>query len=551
MIWLPLKKAKVNMLELIAFISGAAVMALEMTGARLMAPHLGSSVLVWTAIIGVVLASLSLGYWLGGKAADRGPGSAKLGLLLLSAGLCVLLVGFGHYQMLSFIGGLGVSLQSAALAAASALFAPPSLLMGMVSPYVIRVAIQERGVRAENSGALIGRFFAISSLGSILGTFLGGYLLISWLGSGVVIYFLAAALMLASALSFGGKNLLRLLIPVLGLALAVSLAMNGLARQREQALTGNFSLDTLYSHISVVTQVNPEGEDVRYILTDPHLVHSGMYVKRPESLLLNYTRYYSLAWHLRPNAKNMLLLGGGGYSVPKYLLHTRYPSGLKRLDVVEIDPGMTELSEKYFSLKPDPRLRVHHEDARMFLNRFRRDAGASENSPPAEGYDIIMGDTFGSAYNIPFHLGTVECAGLISQALTDDGIYAGNIIAAVEGDSGQLLRAIHAAFSQVFPQVHIFLENNERNGGKMQNILLLAFKRKQPLPDAKKLAALIQSDEVPFGAVRPEAARAEAGIAFMALLNEWTKPLPHDVPALRDDFAPVERYSLPMIQALY
>ncbi len=539
------------MLELIAFLAGAGVMVLEMVGARLMAPYLGSSILVWTALIGVVLASLSLGYWLGGKAADRQPSRRKLGLLLFCAASTVLLIGLGHRAVLGLVGSYGLSLQVAALVGAGALFAPASILLGMVSPYIIRVAIESRGVTAGHSGSLIGRFFAISSLGSILGTFLGGYFLISWLGSGIIIYFLAALLMLVSALSFGPRKLGWFLLPVLGLALCMTLALRGQEALEKQARAGRVELDSRYSHMEIVDVKDADGKRMRYLLTGPRLVHSGMDTQNPDALMLNYTRYYSLAWHLRPGAENMLVLGGGGYSVPKYLLSSRLPEGpFKRLDVVEIDPGMTQAAYDYFALKDDPRLHVYHEDARMFLNRFAQDA-ANGADLPREGYDVVMGDVFGSAYSIPFHVGTVECARLIKDSLKPDGIYITNIISGVEGDAGKLFRGLYASVSAVFPEVRVFLTSDTADGRAVQNIMLVAFKNKQTLPEAAELARMLKEGNTLAPGVKPEYANAEAGMAFLALKQEWKKPIPRDVPPLHDEFAPVELYSMPIFAHIF
>jgi MFS family permease len=193
------------MLELVSFICGASVMVMEMAGSRLLAPHLGTSIVVWTALIGVILASLSAGYWLGGKAGDRNPNAGTLSRIILAAAAFVLLAAFLQQGLLPSLTRL--PLEAAAIIAAALLFTIPSVLLGMVSPYIIQVKLAR--IRSKDkSGSVIGRFYAVSTIGSILGTFLGGYFLISWFGTRTILYAVAAALALAAlpAAMQGGRK---------------------------------------------------------------------------------------------------------------------------------------------------------------------------------------------------------------------------------------------------------------------------------------------------------------------------------------------------------
>ena len=208
------------MLALVMFLNGLAVMVLEMVGARLLAPWLGTSVVVWTSLIGVILASLSLGYWLGGRLADttllstpeRTAGKKDkhstenealrrahsiLSRLLTLAATLVLCTAFAQSFTLQFLAKAVSSLHVAAVLAALALFAAPSVLCGMVSPYAMRLAIGN----SPRAGAVIGRLTALSTIGSIAGTFLGGFILISWFGSTEITIGVAACLLLAGVLA--------------------------------------------------------------------------------------------------------------------------------------------------------------------------------------------------------------------------------------------------------------------------------------------------------------------------------------------------------------
>ena len=497
------------MLEVVSFICGAAVMVLEMAGARLLAPYLGTSIVVWTAMIGVVLACLSLGYWLGGKAGDKAPSARKLGLIIASGSAFVVIAALAQRPILAAVAGANWPLQVSAVAAAVFLFAVPCVFLGMVSPYIIQVRLLDYQNKSRSS-SIIGRFFALSTIGSIAGTFLGGYWLISWFGTRLILYAVAAVLALAALLVMPrGRK-----IPA-ALVFASCIGLGGFtAANVHESLATGIDFDTRYNHIRIQDGTSG-GHRVRYLTTDPGSAQSGMRIDDPTYLLFDYTKHYAIGWHILPTAKDFLMLGGGGYSVPKFLLRTKSNA---KIDVVEIDPGITQAAREYFELKDDGRLRIFHEDARVFLNRAAREDAFGR-------YDMIMGDTFTSNYNIPFHLGTVECAEHIKALLRDDGVFVCNIISAVTGEEGQVLRSIHAAFAEVFPQTHVFPVSYPHRTDLAQNVMLVALKTPKTIPlawDAEMQAMLAK---------------------------EFKGVLEQDVMALTDNYAPVERYSMPMLQS--
>ncbi|MDR3073276.1 MAG: fused MFS/spermidine synthase, partial [Deltaproteobacteria bacterium] len=487
------------MLELVSFLCGAAVMVLEMAGTRVIAPYLGTSIVVWTALIGVILGSLSLGYWLGGRYADNRPSAKKLGMIILCGAVFVLLSAMFQAGILGLVGAANWPLQVSALVAALLLFAPPAVFMGMVSPYIIQVRLLGYKDKSR-AGSVMGRFFALSTIGSIAGTFLGGYWLISWFGTRVILYMVAGVLTLASLMAATRKDRLPGAL-ALGLCLGLG-AHAGLTGS--ESLKSGIDRDTRYNHLRI-QEGGSAGAPMRFLSTDPGLVQSGMFLDKPDELAFDYTKHYALAWHILPGAREHLMLGGGGYSVPKYLLAYKPEASI---DVVEIDPGITGAAKEFFALRESPRLRVFDEDARVFLNRL-----AAEKEPAR--YDVVMGDTFSSSYNIPFHLGTVECARAIKALLRDDGVFVGNIISAVTGEQGQVLRGIHAAFAEVFPQTHIFPVAYPGRPDVVQNVMLVALKTARPLP------------------------LAWGGEMQAMLAKEFKGPLPQDTAALTDDFAPV------------
>ena len=501
----------------IMFLNGACIMVLEMVGARLLTPFLGNSIIVWTSLIGIILASLSIGYWQGGRLADRTLSEKVLAWLLVAAAGAVLLTAAIYGPVLRAIAHLE-SLHTAAVLTAIVLFTLPAVFCGMVSPYATRLALSE----LKTAGAVVGTLNAISTAGSILGTFLGGFVLVSWVSSPVIVYGIAAVLGVTALLAHSpvrGKQVLAFLI-LAGLSGTVHVLVPD---EREGIV---YVQETPYNVVRIREEFRPSREGapraVRVLLTDEDKTQSATFVDNPAELVFEYTKYYALGTYLKPKAERILMLGGGGYSVPKWLLseNSPLPAGSFNLDVVELDPGVTEAAELYLGLEAErhPNMRIVHEDARRFVNRVAEGKG--------ERYDLILGDVFNSQASVPFHVGTVEAARSIRESLAEDGVFLMNIISAIDGDNGRLFRGIHAAFAEVFPHTQTFLVYHPQRPYVPQNIILIAAAKPIGLPDA--------------ASAPPEIA------GFLA--NRYVHPIPDDIPALTDAYAPVDRYTLGMIR---
>jgi spermidine synthase len=498
------------MLAFVIFMSGILVMVLEMVGARLMAPHVGTSIIVWTSLIGVVLAFLALGAWLGGRLADRKLSPRTLAVILAGAGLGVALTALLHPLLGERVMDASPNLYLGAIFGALLHFTLPALLLGMVPPYIVRLSL----ANLASSGATVGRLYALSTAGSIVGTFLGGFVLISYFSSTDILFGAAAACGLLSLLVSARKNLPGVIVLLCGLLAAFGNASYDAWQARQGRLP---TLETPYNTIRVFEGLVEGQRRVRLVQTDPGKIQSGMYLDDPIELYAEYTRYYALGSALHPQATRVLMLGGGGYSVPKWLLAGR--SGLDgtslRLDVVELDPGMTRLAREYFQLPDDPRMRVYHEDARRFLNTN------------AQQYDLIFVDVFNSYYSVPFQMGTREAAQALRRALAPGGMMVMNIISAYHGENGLLFRSIHAAMATAFPELHSFAVSNHTRLNDVQNIMLLALPEQRP-----DLA----------GALAGDAAHLSQRVQAM-LRTRVTQDVTQDCPALADNFAPVERYA--------
>ncbi len=504
------------MLELTVFFSGALVMVLEMVGGRVLAPHVGTSAIVWTSLIGVVLVFLALGAWAGGRYADSHLSRRGLAKALLGAGIGAALSAFLHHGIGAFVSASLGNLYLAAVGAALGIFALPAFFFGMITPYVIRLRIAS----VDTAGATVGRLYALSTFGSILGTFLGGFVLISFFASTAILWAVAVSMLLLSLANEPARPWARILL----LALFLFLAW----QDRDYAAWRSVSsaeriLESPYNSLRIYDAKDQRRQNapVRLMATDPGYSQSGMFLADPAEPYFAYTRFYALGPWLRPMARSALMLGGGGYSVPKWLLSGKSalasPKDL-RLTVVELDPLMTESARRYFGLKDDARLKIIHEDARTFLNRQQ------------ESYDLVFVDLFNSHYSVPFHLATREAVRRLRQAVAPGGVLLMNLISAVDGEDGRLLQAVYQAMSENFAELRIYLVGEPYSPGQVQNLMLLAFADKT-------------DDNMPVVHAPRSMSPGPAEIEAMER-TRYLKTPAFSVTAMSDDFAPVERYTL-------
>ncbi|MBM4146500.1 MAG: spermidine synthase [Nitrospira sp.] len=494
------------MLEIIVFICGAVVMILELVGSRVLAPYVGTSIIVWTSLIGIILGSLSLGYWWGGRIADNKQDYRIFSMIIfisaISVGMITLLKSF----VLDFLQNNISDIHINAIIATLVLFALPSVLLGMITPYAVRLKIND----LQSSGKTVGSLYAISTIGSIAGTFLAGFFLIAYFGSSNILLVLSIILVFTSLLAYF-KNIPVIKIIVILLLLISIIAVN--SYNKFMAKQGFVDIDTRYNRIWIYKSVDEKtNRPTLNMLTNPKELQSAMFLDNDNDLVIEYTKYYRLAQHFRPDLKKALMIGGAGCSYPKDYLKKFADAGL---DVVEIDPMLTELAKQYFNLKDDTRLRIFREDGRTFLNRTKN------------RYDVIFGDAFSSYYSLPYQLTTREAIRKMHEALNDDGVVLVNIISAIDGEKGRFLRAEYATFRDIFPQVYLFPVKDFHDGLLVQNIMLVA----------------IKSDQKPsFRNSDPE--------LNGYLQHLWKTEIKKDVPILTDDYAPVDNYMMKIIKGL-
>jgi len=412
-----------RILLLFVFLAGTGSMATEICASRLLAPYFGDSTMVWANIIGLILASLSLGYWLGGRLADSRPSPSLLGAIVLGAAVFVAIVPFVAHPILergaSGIDQLAVGTVAGSFFAALILFAPPVVALGMVAPFAIRLSEERPGT----SGGVAGTVFALSTAGSLLGTFVPALLSIPLIGTQRTLLGTSLLLAATSTLALGRRGL----VPVACMAALLALPPGAIRPGSDVLYEG----ESAYQFIRVVQDGNErvlelnEGV-VAHSVYDPASVLTGGYwdLFLVPPLLLDHP------------VRRVAILGNAGGTVAR-AYRRFYPRA--RIDGVEIDAKVSSIGERFFGLKPGPRLHLYNEDARPFLltHHYR--------------YDIICVDAYRQPY-VPFYLATREFYQLAGSRLSPGGIVALNVASLPRDHT--LVERTAGTLATVFPRVY-------------------------------------------------------------------------------------------------
>jgi spermidine synthase len=491
-------------LEFIVFVSGGVLLVLEIIASRLLAPFFGNSVYVWGSLIGVFLAGLSAGYFLGGRVADRWPSPALFATLIFAAGVLTFPIPFVATPVMQAIVLRDYGPRVNPLAAATVLFLLPTIVMGMVSPFAVRL----RARTVTTVGNVAGVLYALSTLGSIAGTLLAAFVLINLYGVRAIIHGLGLLMILlaGAGLLFARRRaaaaLTVLLLAVAGWAVATA--------PPDVAAAVIFQRDTVYHRISV----SDEGR-VRYLKLDNYW-QSAIDLDQPTRTVFAYSDYLHLPLIFVPQMRRVALIGLGGGTVPRQYIQD-YPG--VRVDVAELDPAVVETARRLFSLPDAARLRVSAGDGRLFLLRS------------VERYDAILLDAY-LIDTIPFHLATAEFFRLASSRLAPGGVVASNVIGALEGEDSRLFRAIYKTFRSVFRSVYVFpVGYGAFSSAEMLRNIIIVGSMEPALPPEE---------------IQTRAARLAAGVVRLSGFVEAAATLyrapirTEDVPVLTDDFAPID-----------
>jgi spermidine synthase len=430
------------------FLSGACLMTVELVAGRLISRFLGSSLYTWTTVIGLVLAGLSVGNYFGGWFSDISKSNYKtLSILLFLSSISCLSVLWLNGVVGEWLWLFDRSWPVRITLHVGFVFLVPSFLIGTISPLVARCALSN----AAHTGRTIGALYAWGTIGSIIGTFLTGYYLIARFGTVTIILQVSLLLAILSAI-YGYRHwrgvgvntlvLLLVMLPWLPYQAPAALAarLNLLTVPDDEDTV--FFTESQYSYIGIVQ--NPAMPNMRSFYIDK-LKHSEMDIYDPTVLIYPYLQIYegiiNRMLGLNKDPSTFLVLGGGGYTFPRFLEVTR-PDSL--IDVVEIDPEVTRAAVEAFGLPPDTAMKIFHMDARNFVTDWLR------HEATAERYRFVLGDAV-SDYSVPYQLCTVEFFQNVSDIMTEDGVLLFNFIDVLS--IGRFAGSLIHTLQQVFPHV--------------------------------------------------------------------------------------------------
>jgi len=491
---------KNRFLSLTVLSAGAATMGVEMCASRLLAPYFGNSLPVWGLLIGLLLAYLAIGYWAGGRLADQRPRASLLYQITAWAGFAIGLIPYLSGPILRYsVANLAAYQAGAVLASLLSvltLFAAPVILLGCISPFAVRLSTQD----AASSGYVAGRLYALSTIGSLVGTFAAVFWLIPTLGTRQTIFSFSLALLLIAILGLRQVASRSVLLGIILLALVLVLQL--MSPKGIKPTAGLlYEMDSVYNYIQVVQN----GEEVVLKLNEGEGIQS---VYNPHRTLSGYVYDYFLLVpffrsELSPNPVSTLCLIGlaGGTAARQYSA----VFGPIAIDGVEIDPATVEMGRRFLGLDV-PNLSVATEDGRYYLAHSRKH------------YDVIIVDAYNPPY-IPFHLVTAEFFQQVRDHLSPDGVVGVNV-ARTETDY-TLVNAVASTLKAVFPSVYMV-----DTLGDLNSVVIAS---QQPTQLTEILARLALLDQPVLSDVARRAAER---------VSEITIPTGQ---VLSDDRAPVEQ----------
>jgi len=474
--------------NIVVFIASFCTLVIELVAGRIMAPYVGVSLYTWTSIIGVVLAGISIGAYVGGLIADRYPRPSTLGWLLFLSGLGA----FAISPLTALTGGaeFQTALMVRILLITAIVFFLPSCLLGMISPVVVKLTLKN----LKKTGNVVGKIYAFSTLGSILGTFATGFFLISWMGTRSILLSMGAILIISAPI-FGGflnkvKTLITfalilsffLLLPLAGLYSYAAIVpgtinipadpVKALKTAYAYAFKPPFDKDAYFFKESNYYTIKlkkgmRDGKKSLETLVLDHLIHSYTDLNDPGYLKYEYIQIYEeiVRWQAKKrNSCNALFIGGGGYTFPRFL-DARYKHAA--IDAVEIDPEIIRVSQQYLGVSKDSHIRSFNEDARWFVMTSKEQGK----------YDFVFGDAFNDL-SIPYHLTTKEFAVQLKRLMKPDGLLLVNVIDNFQ--HGAFMPSYIRTLEEVFGKgnVHLVLLNSDYASVGISTFVIVASPQK-------------------------------------------------------------------------
>lgn len=469
---------KKYLLEITVFVCGALSMILELVAARILSPYVGSSNLIWTIIIGVMLTSMSIGYWIGGKRADKNPSMSQLSILLLIGAIMTSFIPILETVVVKGLTQVSDNLVIVAFIAAAIVFGLPSFVVATVSPFAVKL----KDKQLENVGEVAGRTSSLSTIGSIAGTFLAGFFLIPTFGVRWIILGITILLLVLSILLFEKKDKKYILFIVIITILTLALQFIGKVLFEKQNPEILEDVDSEYSRIWV-KQIQANGTNYKTLQVDTGL--ESYIDEKTGEMGAKYLYYYDLPSYYLKDATSTLMIGGAAYTYPTHYF-AKYQD--KTMDVVEIDKKMTQIAIEQFGLDTsNERLKIYHQDGRSFLN-------TTDNH-----YDVILIDAF-KGENAPFELTTYEAMQHAKNILNENGMVITNVVSSLSGSNSDFIKYEYSTYQKVFDEVKVFQVNPEIGEETLQNLILIGIKGNPQIDEGvyEEYRSLLETELIDF-----------------------------------------------------
>lgn len=496
---------------LLSFIAGFSVMVIELTAARIIAPIFGSSIYTWTSVIGVILLGTAMGSIVGGKLIDKKNDKGTLAQILLSASIFILFIPLiattlSRFPLEKF--PIWLTIMSASML----VFIIPAFFLGAISPAIYKQFIKSADKIGKDSSFISASW----SIGSIVGTFLTGFVFVGYIGSTGTLLSISFLLFICSLWFCPITKTRYLFILVYLVLLMINFKITG-SKQTNTGLLYNRESNYYTIRVKEASSSNNRIERFLYLDADTHSIESNS-----KNSLENYTNFYPVFSVFNKDIRKIVNVGGGalGFSdnLEKY-----YPNA--QTTTVEIDPAVTAVAEKYFNVAPSVIKNTIEMDGRFFL------ANSKEN------YDIIFCDAYNSLIAVPWHLTTKEFFQQVKAKLSPNGAFAINFISPQAGEDAGLYSAMLATFNDVFKNNYVF--SYGKVATSTQNIILLGL-NSQEHPSHDEVLSEIK--KLPNG----------NALALSFSEGENAKKINHKQGIiLTDNFAPTDRLLLPIIDKYF
>lgn len=446
----------------LSFLTNGLILIFEISGARLLAPYLGTSVGVWAGLIAVILGAMAIGYHFGGRFADSNATTERIGLTLLASAAASLLAWSIRDLVPTWLINPENSVTTEAVVVGAILFMPTVILLAAISPMLAKNLIK----KMETTAKVVGELNAVGTAGSIVGAIATGLFLIPNFGISEILLTIPVILFLASIPLLAGR--LKKYIPFAVLCIIVALSVNAIPTRADEVIA---DVSTAYNRIFVY---RPGDGSVLGMADSPWGVQCAMKVDENNvadetDVSFSYLFAYDMVVRnfFPDHIERALFLGGCVQVFPRFILK-HYPN--TEADSVEIDPGVTEIARNYFGFRDEsfPTLTIHHEDARTFINETRKK------------YDMIMLDVWDPSGRPLFYMASREAFERVRDALAPNGI----VIMHINGKPGNKKSYMSASTLKtarsVFKYARLYEFKNDPDS--VQN-LIVVLSNDRELPD--------------------------------------------------------------------